>query len=125
MTTPHRRLPDAELEVMQAIWSCNPPVSRTEIEDILYKTHPMAMTTLLTLLTRLSEKGFISIEKIGRRSYYTPCVSKDEYLANQSKNFFEKLCGSSVSTFASALCSSGLSREEIAQLRDLLERDAL
>ena len=125
MTTPHRRLPDAELEVMQAIWSCNPPVSRTEIEDILYKTHPMAITTLLTLLTRLAEKGFISIDKNGRRSYYTPCVSKDEYLANQSKNFFEKLCGSSVSTFASALCSSGLSREEIAQLRDLLERDAL
>ena len=125
MTTSPRRLPDAELEVMQAIWSCTPPVSRLDIEDLLYKTHPMAMTTLLTLLTRLSEKGFISIEKLGRRSYYTPCVSKDEYLANQSKNFFEKLCGSSVSTFASALCSSGLSREEIAQLRDLLERDAL
>lgn len=125
MTTSPRRLPDAELEVMQAIWSCTPPVSRLDIEDLLYKTHPMAMTTLLTLLTRLSEKGFISIEKIGRRSYYTPCVSKDDYLANQSKNFFEKLCGSSVSTFASALCSSGLSREEIAQLRDLLERDAL
>ena len=125
MTTSPRRLPDAELEVMQAIWSCTPPVSRLDIEDLLYKTHPMAMTTLLTLLTRLSEKGFISIEKLGRRSYYTPCVSKDEYLANQSKNFFEKLCGSNVSTFASALCNSGLSREEIAQLRDLLERDAL
>ena len=125
MTTSPRRLPDAELEVMQAIWSCTPPVSRLDIGDLLYKTHPMAMTTLLTLLTRLSEKGFISIEKIGRRSYYTPCVSKDDYLANQSKNFFEKLCGSNISTFASALCSSGLSREEIAQLRDLLERDAL
>lgn len=125
MTTSPRRLPDAELEVMQAIWSCTPPVSRLDIEDLLYKTHPMAMTTLLTLLTRLSEKGFISIEKIGRRSYYTPCVSKDDYLANQSKNFFEKLCGSNISTFASALCSSGLSREEIAQLRDFLERDAL
>lgn len=125
MTTSPRRLPDAELEVMQAIWSCTPPVSRLDIEDLLYKTHPMAMTTLLTLLTRLSEKGFISIEKIGRRSYYTPCVSKDDYLANQSKNFFEKLCGSNISTFASALCSSGLSHEEIAQLRDLLERDAL
>jgi BlaI family penicillinase repressor len=125
MTTSPRRLPDAELEVMQAIWSCTPPVSRLDIEDLLYKTHPMAMTTLLTLLTRLSEKGFISIEKIGRRSYYTPCVSKDDYLANQSKNFFEKLCGSNISTFASALCSSGLSREEISQLRDFLERDAL
>ena len=102
-----RRLPDAEQEVMQAIWACTAPVVRTDIEKILYKTHPMAMTTLLTLLTRLSEKGFITIEKNGRRSYYTPCISREDYLAAQSKSFVDKLCGGSMSTFATALCSSG------------------
>ena len=120
-----RRLPDAELEVMQAIWACQPPVARTDIEEILYQTHPMAMTTLLTLLTRLGEEGFISIEKNGRRSYYTPCISREDYLASQSRNFFEKLCGGNLSTFANALCGSGLTREEIAQLRTLLERGEL
>lgn len=120
-----RRLPDAELEVMQAIWACQPPVARTDIEESLYQTHPMAMTTLLTLLTRLGEKGFISIEKNGRRSYYTPCISREDYLASQSRNFFEKLCGGNLSTFANALCGSGLTREEIAQLRTLLERGEL
>ena len=69
-----RRLPDAEQEVMQAIWACAAPVARIDIEEILFQEHPMAMTTLLTLLTRLSEKGFISIEKSGRRSYYTPLI---------------------------------------------------
>lgn len=120
-----RRLPDAELEVMQALWACAAPVARTDIEEILFKTHPMAMTTLLTLLTRLSEKGFLTIEKNGRRSYYTPCITQDEYLASQSKNFFEKLCGGSLSVFANALCDSGLSKDEIAKLRTLLERDEL
>ena len=117
-----RRLPDAELEVMQAIWASTPPVARTDIEEILYQTHPMAMTTLLTLLTRLAEKGFITIEKNGRRSYYTPCVSQKDYLAAQSKTFFEKLCGGNLSIFANALCGSGLSKDEIAELRTLLER---
>ena len=125
MNDPIRRLPDAELEVMQAIWACQPPVARTDIEEILYQTHSMAMTTLLTLLTRLGEKGFISIEKNGRRSYYTPCISREDYLASQSRNFFEKLCGGNLSTFANALCGSGLTREEIAQLRTLLERGEL
>ena len=120
-----RRLPDAEQEVMQAIWMCEAPVARTDIEEILYKDHPMAMTTLLTLLTRLNEKEFISIEKVGRRSYYTPCISREEYLASQSKTFFQKLCGGSVSVFANALCDSGLSEEELKQLRDLLERNEL
>lgn len=120
-----RRLPDAEQEVMQAIWMCEAPVARTDIEEILYKDHPMAMTTLLTLLTRLNEKEFISIEKVGRRSYYTPRVSREEYLASQSKTFFQKLCGGNVSVFANALCDSGLNEEELKQLRTLLERNEL
>lgn len=121
-----RRLPDAELEVMQAIWSCTPPAAaRADIEKILYQTHPMAMTTLLTLLTRLSEKGFLSIEKNGRRSYYAPLITQDAYLASQSKTFFQKLCGGNLSTFANALCDSGLSKEELAELRTLLERNEL
>lgn len=120
-----RRLPDAEQEVMQAIWACEAPVARTDIEEILFKTHPMAMTTLLTLLTRLSEKGCISIEKNGRRSYYTPTITWEEYLASQSKNFFEKLCGGNLTIFANALCDSGLTKDELAELRTLLERGEL
>ena len=120
-----RRLPDAEQEVMQAIWACTAPVARTDIEEILLPEHPMAMTTLLTMLTRLAEKGFISIEKQGRRSLYTPLIPQEDYLAAQSKTFFEKLCGRNISTFAAALCDSGLTREEIAELRSLLERDEL
>ena len=125
MSESMRRLPDAELEVMQAIWACEAPAARADIERILYKTHPMAMTTLLTLLTRLAEKGFVRIEKVGRSSRYLPLVSREDYLSAQSKSFVDKLCGGSISTFAAALCSSGLSKEELAQLRDMLERGTL
>ena len=120
-----RRLPDAELEVMQAIWACSAPVARAEIEEILFQSHPMALTTLLTLLSRLGEKGFLTVMKNGRRSYYIPLVSREDYLAAQSRNFLQKLCGGSISAFATALCSSGLSKEELSELRDMLERGTL
>lgn len=120
-----RRLPDAELEVMQAIWACTPPVARADIQELLKDTHPMALTTLLTVLTRLSEKGFLRIEKAGRSARYIPLISQHDYLAQQSNRFLHKLCGGNLSTFASALCDSGLSKEEVAQLRDLLERGML
>jgi BlaI family penicillinase repressor len=120
-----RRLPDGELEVMQAIWACTPPVARAEIHALLKDAHPMAPTTLLTVLTRLAEKGFIRIEKEGRSARYIPLISRHDYLAQQSSRFLHKLCGGDLPTFASALCDSGLSREEVAQLRDLLERGLL
>lgn len=125
METAIRRLPDAELEVMQAIWACEPPVSRTEINEILKDTHPMALTTLLTVLKRLSEKGFVRIQKEGRSARYIPLIAKRDYLAQQSRSFVRKVCGGSLPAFAAALCDSGLTKEELALLRELLDRGAL
>lgn len=119
------RLPDAELEVMQAVWACEPPVSRTDINEILKESHPMALTTLLTVLTHLSEKGFIRIQKEGRSARYIPLVTKQDYLAQQSRCFVQKVCGGSLPAFAEALCDSGLTKEELTLLRELLERGAL
>lgn len=120
-----RRLPDSELEVMQALWRCTLPAARAEIENQLQRTHPMAATTLLTLLTRLSEKGFIRIEREGRSSRYIPLVARQDYQAAQSGRFVEKLFGGSIPAFAAALCGSGLSREELEELRRLLEQNEL
>lgn len=120
-----KKLPDTELLVMQAIWACPSPVSRIDIDAIIQETHPMALTTLLTLLTRLAEKGFIRIEKKDRSSLYYPLITKEDYLAEQSKRFLQDLCGGSISTFANALCDSGISKEDLEELRSLLERDSL
>ena len=120
-----KRLPDSELEVMQAVWACIPPVSRADIKKQLGDAYPIAQTTLLTLLTRLTEKGFLSAELDGQRKLFSPLVSQQAYLAAQSNRFLNKLCGGNLSTFAAALCDSGLTREEIAELRSLLEKDAL
>ena len=120
-----RRLPDSELEVMQALWTLETPIPRSAVEAVLAKTHPMAQTTVLTLLSRLADKGYVQIEKAGRGSVYTPLVSERDYLAAQSLRFYMKLCGGSMSAFAAALCDGGLSREELAELRRLLEENAL
>lgn len=125
MSNSVRKLPDGELEVMQAVWACPVPCTRKEISSVLFASHEMAETTLLTMLSRLSEKSFLEIRKKGRSSIYTPLVSQEEYLASQGKRFFRKLCQGNISVLANALCSGGLTREEVQELRSLLERDEL
>ena len=120
-----KRLPDSELEVMQAVWRCTPPASKDDIRRRMGDSHPMAETTLLTFLSRLTDKGFLSVELKRRKKYYTPCVSQEDYLAAQSKRFLDQLCGGSIPTFAAALCNSGLTKEELAELREMLERGTL
>ena len=116
-----RKLPDGELAVMQAVWELEGPATRPELEAALASSHPMAATTLLTLLSRLVEKGFLSQEKAGRGSRWTPLVNREDYLAAQGSRFYRSLCGGDLSRFANALCHSGLTREELSQLRKLLE----
>ena len=120
-----KRLPDSEFEVMQAVWACNPPASRADIKEQLAASYPIAQTTLLTLLTRLTDKGFLKAELDGQRKLFSPLISQQEYLAAQSNRFVKKLCGGNLSTFAAALCDSGLTKEELAALREMLERGTL
>ena len=91
MENPIRRLPDAELEVMQALWSCTIPATSREIEAALPAGRTMAQTTVLTLLSRLADRGMVTVEKAGRRSLYTPAVSREQYTAAQSRTLFRKL----------------------------------
>lgn len=120
-----RRLPDSELELMQIIWDLEPPLSRQDIEERLPPDRPLAPTTVLTFLDRLREKGFLRAEKRGKTNYYTPLISRREYLARESRGVLDRLFGGSVSAFATALVDGGVSREEIQRLRELLEEGKL
>ena len=117
-----KKLPDSELMVMQAIWKCEQPVLRVQIDEILQEIHPIAPTTLLTLLTRSETKGFIRIEKTDKAAKYYPLIAEETYLAQESKNFIQKLFNGNMSAFATALCDSGISKEDLLELKKILER---
>lgn len=120
-----KRLPESELEIMQIIWKNSAPASRVDIEQALQETHPLAPTTILTLLTRLCEKGFLSFKKEGRSNLYEPLITEKEYLAAESRSFLDRVFHGSVASFATALCDSGVTKEELEELRRLLEEGGL
>ena len=120
-----KRIPESELEIMQIIWKEEAPVSRMTIERALQEKHPLAPTTILTLLTRLCEKGFLSLRKEGRSNLYEPLVTERKYLACESRSFLDRLFGGSVAGFATALCDSGIKKEELEELKRMLEKGEL
>ena len=60
-----KRLPDAELSVMQAVWAHGGEVSRGDIEGAL-ASHGWSVNTINTYLTRLCDKGYLSARREGR-----------------------------------------------------------
>ena len=95
------------------------------VERELRKEHPLAPTTILTLLTRLCDKGFLLLKKEGRSNLYEPLITEREYLASESRSFLDRLFDGSVANFVTALCDSGVKKEELEELRRLLEKGEL
>lgn len=116
-----KRLPDTELEVMKALWTTGPDTPRTALETALEPFH-WASNTVNTYLTRLVEKGFVSARREGKSNLYTPLVSREDYLAFDSRTVLSKLYGSSPRNFLAALAKTGLEEGELDDLRDLLDQ---
>ena len=116
------RLPDAELEVMQALWAVPEYPARTS--DLAARLdRDWKAPTLLKLLSRLEERGFVRGEKEGRSNGYTPLVNRPDYLAAESRSFLERVHGGSLSSLMAALYpEKELSREDIghAPFRSIL-----
>ena len=115
-----KRLPDAELEVMQAVWSLEAPVTAAAVQQSV--PSDWKATSVLTFLSRLCDKGFLSCEKEGRQNQYTPCVTQEEYLQHESRSFVERVCGGSVKNLVASLSDAGaLTAHDIDELRAFLD----
>lgn len=118
------QLSDAELEIMKIIWENPEEITLFPyiMEELADRGKPCQKNTLIVLLSRLINKGFLSAKKIGRRNEYTTLVSETEYQTVQTKNFLEKIYEGKVKGLVSNLISGDLlTDEEYEELKKLLE----
>ena len=120
------QLSDAELEIMKLIWgNRSQEVTRFPyiMDGLAARGKPCQKNTLIVLLSRLINKGFLNARKIGRRNEYTPLVSEAEYQAVQTKHFLDKIYEGNATGLVSTLISGDLlTDEEYGELKKLLER---
>ena len=86
-----KKLGEAELEIMQVVWDSENPVTSNYILKELQGRRKWQLSTLMTSLARLSNKGFINCDRSTGSNLYTSVISENEYKAGASKYFLEKL----------------------------------
>ncbi|MCI9406470.1 MAG: BlaI/MecI/CopY family transcriptional regulator [Oscillospiraceae bacterium] len=118
-----KKLPESELEIMIALWEADGPVPRNYFDKKLKESKNWADSTILSLLGRLQEKGFLSCQKQGNRNLYEPLVSEKEYLAYENRHFLKKLHGNSICNLvASMVKSEDLTQSDLEDLRHYLDQ---
>ncbi len=116
-----KRLPDSELEIMMIIWELNKPVTRFEIEAEMDEERKLSPTTILSFLSRLQEKGFLTVEKVGKNNLYSPLIKKEAYMQRESKSILSRLFQNSAKNFLAALYDGdNLSQEDLKELEEYI-----
>ncbi len=117
---PH--ITNSELEVMKLLWNKEGPVTSAFIVNTLESTQKWNKSTVLTLITRLAEKGAIRIDGKQSRSFcYVPVVSEKEFTKDETRHFIQRLYGGRVRKLLAALCEDEeLDEEEVEKLRQIL-----
>lgn len=123
MGTILKKLGEAELEIMQVIWDSENPVTSNHILKKLQGRRQWQLSTLMTSLTRLRDKGFISCDRSTGSNLYTSIVSENEYKAGASRHFLEKLYNNSIQNMIASLYSNRtIQSSDIEELRNFLDQ---
>jgi BlaI family penicillinase repressor len=113
---------DAELDVLKVLWDHGPLTVREVEGHFRRRRKKWAYTTILTLLSRLREKGHVASDKSGAAHVFRSVVSRDQLLQHGLTDLADRVCDGTASPLVHALVQGRrFSPEEIAQLRKLLD----
>ena len=119
-----QQVSDSELELMKIIWANGGKAHYAQISDgLINNGYKWQKNTIITLLSRLVDKGLLKTNKIGRRNEYFAVVSEQDYQATQTQNFLEKLYEGDAKGLVSTLIQRDmLSEQDYEDLRRYWER---
>ena len=118
-----KKLGEAELEIMQVIWDSENPVTSNYILNELQGRRKWQLSTLMTSLARLADKGFVSCDRSTGSNLYTSIISENEYKASASKHFLEKVYNNSIQNMIATLYSNkAIKDSDVEELRNFLDQ---
>jgi len=119
-----RRVPvsDAELEVLKVLWSIGPATVRDVGAALRRKRRRLAYNTVLTLLSRLREKGYVEADRGATAHLFQAVVNREELLGSTLAALADRVCDGTASPLVQALVrGQRFSADEIAHFRKLLD----
>jgi predicted transcriptional regulator len=119
-----RKLPEAEFDVMVALWDSEvSPVNTAYLMENVGKQKGWKAPTLISFLSRLEERGFIHSEKKGKERYYFVDSVKEDYIRGITFDFLSKYhSGSFVKMMDLVYGKNSMSSKELDEMLRWLQQ---
>ena len=112
---------DAELELLTILWSRGPSTVR-DVHDAIVKRKPTQYTTVLKTLQIMAEKGLVRRDEKQRAHIYQAAHPREWTQRQLAGDLLQRaFAGSAHTLMMGALSARKASKEELAELRKLLD----
>jgi len=120
MTRPRYRPTDAELAILQVLWTHGPSTVR-HVHETLAAARETGYTTTLKLMQIMADKGLVSRDEARRTHVYTAAVSRDETQRQLVSDLMDRAFGGSAAALVmQALSAHATSPDELAEIQRLI-----
>lgn len=117
-----KNLTPTEWHLMECLWEHAPRTGR-EAAEYMAAAQGWSRSTTLTLLRRMTAKGFIDCREEGGINVYSPLIARSDAAVRETDSFLSRVYRGSVSTLLSAVTQrQHLSRKEIDELYDIIRQ---
>lgn len=114
-------LTKAEWAVMSALWK-KPNQTISGIIKTMDENMNWKYNTYATYLKRMSEKGLVRYEQLGRDKFYYPNVNKSMCIMAESQNILNKIDNRAAKEFVMCMIKDGFDEKDRKELRELLDK---
>jgi predicted transcriptional regulator len=116
------QLTKAEEQLMEYLWQSDKAFLKDLIE--CFPEPKPATTTVVTLLKRMQEKGFVDHKVFGNSRQYFPKVKKTDYFSKHVNGMIKNYFNDSALQFASFFTkSTKLTAKELEELRKIIDQE--
>lgn len=116
-----KKLSDSEFEIMKILWSRDGAMTSNEILDEMKAQRDWKLASLMTVLARMVDKGYVFCDRSTRTNYYNAVVGEEQYKVEESEQLLDKLFNKSATKLIASLYQGKkFSAEEINELKTYL-----
>ena len=114
------KLADLQLAIMQVLWDQD-EATVAAVREALEPRHPVAHTTVATMLSRMESDGYVAHRTEARANIYRPLIDREDTGRSMVSDLADRLFrGDRAQMMTHLLAGAEITPEELARLKKLV-----
>lgn len=119
-TSPAPKISDAEWTVMKVLWERGTSTLAEVVKELEGRL-AWKPRTVQSLIRRLTDKGALAVEAVGREFRYSPAVAQNQCQHEESVSFLDRVFNGRLTPFVAGMMErEEVSKDDLTALREML-----